>query len=399
MGNFWILSSAFLGAGLCIGFGAIGAAIGEGIIAGSASRGISRQPAMSGEILKMMLISQAVTESSAIFALVIAILLLFQSFSGVTFPESMALIGAGLCMGMGALGAGIGSGLPGSKACESIARNPNVSNKIMTVMLIGQAVDQTPTIFALFVSLILLFIDTGTTMTKGIALISAGLCMGVGAIGSGIGCGFPGGKACESISRNPGGSNRIITAMLIGQAVDQTPTIFALFVSLILLFIDTGTTMTKGIALISAGLCMGVGAIGSGIGCGFPGGKACESISRNPGGSNRIITAMLIGQAVDQTPTIFALFVSLLLLFMNFSAIIKLTILAAILGAGISTGFGAIGPGIGGGITAAYAIEGIGKNIELYSLHLRTMLIGQAVSQSTSIYAMVISLVLLFVVK
>ena len=320
MGNFWILSSAFLGAGLCIGFGAIGAAIGEGIIAGSASRGISRQPAMSGEILKMMLISQAVTESSAIFALVIAILLLFQSFSGVTFPESMALIGAGLCMGMGALGAGIGSGLPGSKACESIARNPNVSNKIMTVMLIGQA-------------------------------------------------------------------------------VDQTPTIFALFVSLILLFIDTGTTMTKGIALISAGLCMGVGAIGSGIGCGFPGGKACESISRNPGGSNRIITAMLIGQAVDQTPTIFALFVSLLLLFMNFSAIIKLTILAAILGAGISTGFGAIGPGIGGGITAAYAIEGIGKNIELYSLHLRTMLIGQAVSQSTSIYAMVISLVLLFVVK
>ena len=52
----WINSSAYFGAGLCMGFGAIGAALGEGIIAGSASKGIARQPAMSGEVLKMMLI-------------------------------------------------------------------------------------------------------------------------------------------------------------------------------------------------------------------------------------------------------------------------------------------------------------------------------------------------------
>ena len=50
-------------AGLCIGFGAIGAALGEGYTAGLANEGLSRRPEKSGEILKNMLVGQAVAES------------------------------------------------------------------------------------------------------------------------------------------------------------------------------------------------------------------------------------------------------------------------------------------------------------------------------------------------
>jgi F-type H+-transporting ATPase subunit c len=71
---------------------------------------------------------------------------------------------------------------------------------------------------------------------------------------------------------------------------------------------------------------------------------------------------------------------------------------AAFLGAGISMGIGAIGPGVGEGMAAAKACEAIGKNPKEAGLLTRTMLVGQAVSESTGIYSLVIALLLLFVV-
>jgi len=72
---------------------------------------------------------------------------------------------------------------------------------------------------------------------------------------------------------------------------------------------------------------------------------------------------------------------------------------AALLGAGICMGFGAIGPGIGEGFAAGKACEAIGRAPEQASLLTRTMLIGQAVSESTGIYSLVIALLLMFVAK
>ncbi len=71
---------------------------------------------------------------------------------------------------------------------------------------------------------------------------------------------------------------------------------------------------------------------------------------------------------------------------------------AAFIGAGISMGLGAIGPGVGEGMVAAKACEAIGKNPKEAGLLTRTMLVGQAVSESTGIYSLVIALLLLFVV-
>lgn len=69
----------------------------------------------------------------------------------------------------------------------------------------------------------------------------------------------------------------------------------------------------------------------------------------------------------------------------------------AFLGAGLCTGIGAIGPGIGEGMAAAKAVEGVARQPEAVGVITRTMLIGQAVSESTGIYSLVISLLLIFV--
>ncbi len=71
---------------------------------------------------------------------------------------------------------------------------------------------------------------------------------------------------------------------------------------------------------------------------------------------------------------------------------------ASLLGAGLAMGLGAIGPGVGEGFVGGKACEAIGNKPEEANLLTRTMLIGQAVSESTGIYSLVIALLLIFVV-
>ena len=78
---------------------------------------------------------------------------------------------------------------------------------------------------------------TGEQFIKALALLAAGIAMGFGAIGPGIGEGFVGGKACEAIGRRPDEANLITKTMIIGQAISETTGIYALVVALILIFV------------------------------------------------------------------------------------------------------------------------------------------------------------------
>jgi len=229
---------AYTGGGIAMGLGAVGAAIGEGYTAAQANLAISRNSEISGDIFKNMLVGQAVAESASIFALVIAILLLFLDTGSANALKGAALLGAGVCMGFGAIGAGVGSGYPGGQACKGISRQPAVAPRLTTNMLIGAAVCQTPAIFSMVVALMLMFINfSGLPLhPTWAALIGAGLSTGLAAIGSGYGGGIAAGASCEGIARQPESVGNVTTIMLVGQAVSQTPSIFGLLVSFILMF-------------------------------------------------------------------------------------------------------------------------------------------------------------------
>jgi len=72
-----VAAMKYLAAGLVMGLGAIGPGIGEGFAAGKALEGMARQPEMRTDLLMSMLIGQAVTESTGIYSLVVALILLF----------------------------------------------------------------------------------------------------------------------------------------------------------------------------------------------------------------------------------------------------------------------------------------------------------------------------------
>ena len=65
---------AQLGAGIAIGFGAIGAGLGIGNIGGHAMEAIARQPEAASNIRINMIIIAALVEGAAFFALIVCLL-------------------------------------------------------------------------------------------------------------------------------------------------------------------------------------------------------------------------------------------------------------------------------------------------------------------------------------
>lgn len=318
-----------------------------------------------------------------------------------TWVKVAAYTGGGVAMGFGAIGAAIGEGYTAAKANSAISRSPEMAGDIFKSMLVGQAIAESASIFALVIAMILLFTDFAATSYILVpVLLASGFSIGLGAIGSGVGSGYPAGAACIGMARQPGMSGRLMTNMLIGSAVCQTPAIFALVTSFILLFTDFSTRPISPTwaAILGAGLASGFGAIGSGLGGGLVAETSCLGIARQPKTVTPVTNVMLLGQAVTQTTAIYGLLVSFILMFKTFEASATMASAMALLSAGLCMGIGAIGPGIGEGITARSAVDGIARNEKATADLTRIMLVGQAVAESTGIYSLVIALVLIFVI-
>lgn len=72
-----VAAAKAIGAGLCMGLGAIGPAIGEGNAVGKALEGMARNPETSGNLRTNMILGCAITETTGIYSLVIALLIMF----------------------------------------------------------------------------------------------------------------------------------------------------------------------------------------------------------------------------------------------------------------------------------------------------------------------------------
>ncbi|MBO4635754.1 MAG: ATP synthase F0 subunit C [Clostridiales bacterium] len=72
-------------------------------------------------------------------------------------PKAMAALGAGLAIGLGALGVGLGMGNAVSHALEAGARQPEIFGKIQTLLLTAIVFLESLCIYALVVALLLIF--------------------------------------------------------------------------------------------------------------------------------------------------------------------------------------------------------------------------------------------------
>ncbi len=76
----WLMLADFglagLGAGMAAGLGAVGAGIGIGRIGGSAVEAMARQPEMAGRIFINMILTAALVEGVALFAVIVGVMAL-----------------------------------------------------------------------------------------------------------------------------------------------------------------------------------------------------------------------------------------------------------------------------------------------------------------------------------
>lgn len=72
----FVLGCSAIGAGLALIAG-IGPGVGQGIAAGHGAAAVGRNPGARGQIMSTMLLGQAVAETTGLYGLVVALLLLF----------------------------------------------------------------------------------------------------------------------------------------------------------------------------------------------------------------------------------------------------------------------------------------------------------------------------------
>ena len=77
--------------------------------------------------------------------------------------SAASVIGAGLAVGLAAIGPGVGQGSVAAQAVEGIARQPEAEGKIRGTLLLSFAFMESLTIYGLVISLLLLFANPFTS--------------------------------------------------------------------------------------------------------------------------------------------------------------------------------------------------------------------------------------------
>ncbi len=290
-----------------------GTGIGQGLASASAIEAMSRQPMGSDQTFRSLLIGLALVESGCVFAILLALMLLAGDVA-VTFGAGLAEMGLALSIGLSSCVVGLASSFAISSSAKSIVREPFFAQRILTFMLLTQSIIEAPVIFAFIIALIIkTSITPDITDFEGLKLFSAGLMIGVGAIGPAIGQAIFAKNACRAIGINKDAYRNIFSFSLLSEAVIETPVIFALLLSLLIIYIP-GTNAMAGLSALAATISMGIGAVGTGIANGYVASQGCEQIALNEKAYPSIFRASLLSQAIIEASVIYSFIVALILI-------------------------------------------------------------------------------------
>ena len=295
-------------------------AVGQGMTSLAALDALDIQPNARPEISRTFILGMALIETSGIIGLTISLLLLTpdQANASAFAHYAEAGIALAICFAGGVIG--IASSYPAQYACLSVARQPFYNQKIQGLMLLTQSLMQTPIIFAFIVALFIKGqLPLVTTLEESFRLIGAGLCIGLGSIGPSLGLARFSQEACTAVGVNPRMYQQLLSFTLMSEALIESPLIFALLISLLLLQLQVGDTplsFIKATAFFSAALCMGLGTFGPGFNSGKISGSACKQMAITPEQYHPIARTSLFGQVLIETCAIYSMIVAFLLLFM-----------------------------------------------------------------------------------
>lgn len=295
-------------------FGSVSAGIGEALISIAALRASDRQPHAHGSIVRAAILGMAVVETTAILGIFVAILLLKSDVTLHAWYPSLANIGIIAAIGIPGIVLGIACSRPAQASCIAIARQPISQKQITAFMLMTQALIETPLIAGLVVTLLIYQQAPHITQLGDcLRLIASGLCVGIGSIGPALALSDFARAACTGIGINPDAHKPLLPFTLLSGAMIETPMIFALAVSLMLLF-QPSPTILNGWLFLAAGLCAGFGTLLPSIASGKTASTACTHICQNIKTYDALSKTSFFVQGIIDTCAIYTIVVAFLLI-------------------------------------------------------------------------------------
>jgi|GEM_PF-4803 len=352
-----------VGAGLAVGIAGI-SGVGQGITSGAAIPAVAKRD----EVFGKNMIFSVMSETFAIFGLLIAILLLiFTGLLGDPSPIDPSLglvgVGAGLAVGIAGMGAGIGVGIVGASGAGIVAEDPDKFGK----SLVFQALPQTQAIYALLVG-ILLMIFTGLLAGEADPIMAGetGRAIGIMAIGAGLAVGLAGlssigqGIAAASSVTAVAEKEDLFGKGMVFSVLPETQAIYGLLVA-ILLMVFSGMLgdvvemeASVGLVGIGAGLAVGIAGL-SGIGQGIAASGGISTVSED----ENMFGKGMVFSVLPETQAIYGLLIAILLLV--FSGLLAGDLPELMMGdSGYAVGLIAVGAGLAVGIAG---LSGIGQGI------------------------------------
>lgn len=196
---------------------------------------IARQPFFADKILRFMLITQSIMQTPIVFAFIIAMIIRAQTFTIETINQSLMLIAAGLCVGLGSIGPVIGLAIFAKHACRAISINRKAYSNLISFTFISQTIIETPIIFAMTISLMFIFYVHSDSLLVAIAWLAAAFCMGIGTLGPGIASGKTAAAAVHQIALHPERHSILSRTSMFAQGLIDTCAIYSFLIAFLLI--------------------------------------------------------------------------------------------------------------------------------------------------------------------
>ena len=293
----------------------LGAAVGQGRIGRSSIYALNRQPSSQAGIFNAFAISMAIVETSSILGLIMGFFLLRSSPT--SLYESLGSLGTACALGIPASYAGLRGSFSAESALSSIARQPLFAKKIIQLMILLQAVMQTPLIFG-FISAFLIksCIAPALSLEQALILCASGLCVGLGSLGTIKGISLFSKEALLGSSINKKIFAKLWSFSAMSISLIETSALFSFLVSLALLNkqFSTKVSLSQACIMLGAAFLMAVGTSGPAIQSGKTAAAAIKVLPLKPDCYQDIFRASLFGQVLIDSIAIYALLIALLLI-------------------------------------------------------------------------------------
>ena len=305
----------------------------------------------------------------------------------------LAVIGAGLAVGLSAIGSGIGVGIAGATGAGVIAIKPEKFGQA----LVFQAVPQTQGMYGLLIAVLILLAtgvigggDTTVSVPMGLAALGAGLAVGVAGL-SAIGQGIAASAGIATAAEREGSMGR----SLVFSVIPETQAIYGLLVAILIMAFtgllsgdDVATTAT-GFAAIGCGLAVGIAGL-SAIGQGIAAAAGSASSAEHEGAFGR----SLVFSVIPETQAIYGLLVAILI--MAFTGMIagdpitEPAIGIAAIGCGFAVGLAGLSA-IGQGIAAAAGAAATAEKQESFGRSL----VFSVIPETQAIYGLLVAILIM----